>query len=81
MNRDFYLVIRSTEDGTYINEYTKEQLGKELRDPEFLGRHKILSELPKMSDNYFDTQGVTILHVNRVVVPKEVKHVTEYSID
>lgn len=80
MKINCYLVITQTEDGIYINNLTREQVTHQLNNQSIDGT-KVMNYIPKFDDGQFAKLGTMILEVSRVVVPKEVKSVTEYTIE
>jgi hypothetical protein len=76
-----YLVI-SQPDGSYphIETISKEELQKRVNE-EYWGKRPYWETLPKFGDGCFYQEGVIILKVEKVIVPKPVNVVTSYSVD
>ena len=78
--QDFYLVFRQSENGLHISQMDKKELVHELNNGE-IKHERILNHMPLFFDGYLKEDGYVILHVNKVVVPKEVKTVLEYAVE
>jgi len=73
-----YFVIHNGDGDTYVTEYTKEKLLKEIDEGAF--GEGIFTELPDEKDtNYWS--GEALIIKGRVVAPQEEKVVTKYKID
>jgi hypothetical protein len=73
-----YLVINQTDDGPHIDLLPKATLHERLNSDWYSG--PFLNQLPQFYDGQFQRNGVIILEVGRLVVPREKKTVTEWEL-
>jgi len=86
MNQDKYFIITSSEDGTTVEQITKEELMSRITPDEDgdlyygLGA-KFLNELPEWNDGYPNMSFEDVIIIKGdFVVPKEKKVVTQYEL-
>jgi len=94
MTEEFYWVLYGDEDGGNCLKYTKEELAQELNDEEEGWLKGFLVDLPKSQygngsetsmaywpgDPQGSRSGILIIK-GSVVVPKEIKKVTEWTVE
>lgn len=77
---DSYFVLRGTEDGVRVSQYTKQELEAYLNDPDIREdcRPIALSQVPYSLMETRENEVVIIK--GEVVVPKQVQVVTKYDV-
>lgn len=80
MANEMYFVLRTSEDGLYIDANTKEELLQTVKEWQEEDRDiEICSELPTESWEYWGTKAVIIK--GEIVVPRAKKMVTVFDIN